>query len=82
MVSDEAIRQGFATAVWPGRFEVLQGKAGSTVVLDCAHNRDSALKLRLTLDDYFPGKPVVMVFGASANNTSNDPAAHIGVQYQ
>lgn len=65
MVSEEAIRQGFTTVVWPGRFEVLQGKAGSTVVLDCAHNRDSALKLRLTLDDYFPGKPVVMVFGAS-----------------
>jgi Abnormal spindle-like microcephaly-assoc'd, ASPM-SPD-2-Hydin/Beta-propeller repeat len=28
------------------------------------------------------GSGKVMVFGASANNTSNDPAAHIGVQYQ
>ena len=35
------------------------------VVLDCAHNRDSALKLRLTLDDYFPDWPVVLLFGAS-----------------
>jgi len=24
----------------------------------------------------------VMIYGATANNTSNDPAAHIGVQYQ
>lgn len=64
-VSDEAIRQGFAEVVWPGRFEVLQGKAGDIVVLDCAHNHDSALKLRQTLDEYFPDKPVVMVFGAS-----------------
>ena len=28
------------------------------------------------------GSGKVMVFGASANNTSNDPAAHIGTQYQ
>ena len=28
------------------------------------------------------GSGKVMVFGSSANNTSNDPAAHIGVQYQ
>jgi len=28
------------------------------------------------------GSGKVMIFGASANNTSNDPAAHIGVQYQ
>ena len=28
------------------------------------------------------GSGKVLVFGASANNTSNDPAAHIGVQYQ
>ena len=64
-LSDEAIRQGFAQAAWPARFEVLQAGSGATLVLDCAHNRDSALKLRLALDDYFPGQPVVMVFGAS-----------------
>jgi dihydrofolate synthase/folylpolyglutamate synthase len=64
-VSDEAIRQGFQNVTWPGRFEVLQDDTGKTLVLDCAHNRDSALKLRLALDDYFPAKQVVMVFGAS-----------------
>jgi dihydrofolate synthase/folylpolyglutamate synthase len=35
------------------------------VVLDCAHNRDSALKLRLTLAEYFHGKQIILVFGAS-----------------
>jgi dihydrofolate synthase/folylpolyglutamate synthase len=35
------------------------------VILDCAHNRDSALKLRLTLDEYYPGKSIIMIFGAS-----------------
>jgi dihydrofolate synthase/folylpolyglutamate synthase len=30
-------------------------------------NRESALKLRIALDDYFPGRPVTMVFGASSD---------------
>lgn len=62
-VSRSAILQGFAQVTWPGRFEIL--KRRPPVVLDCAHNRDSALKLRLALDDYFPGLPVILVFGAS-----------------
>jgi len=62
-VSDEAIREGFAKTSWPGRFEVLSHHP--LVVIDSAHNRDSALKLRLALDDYFPGRPVILVFGAS-----------------
>jgi len=35
------------------------------VVVDSAHNRDSALRLRLAIEDYLPGKPVVLLFGAS-----------------
>jgi len=62
-VSEEAIRSGFATVVWPGRFEVLQ--RAPLLIIDSAHNRDSALKLRLTLDDYLPGKAVILIFGAS-----------------
>ncbi len=62
-VSEQAIQAGFANVHWFGRFEVLRQQP--PVVLDCAHNRDSALKLRQTLDDYFPDVPVVMMFGAS-----------------
>lgn len=62
-VSDAAVREGFAGVVWPGRFEVLQ--RSPMLVIDSAHNRDSALKLRLTLDDYLPGKGVILLFGAS-----------------
>jgi dihydrofolate synthase / folylpolyglutamate synthase len=58
-----AIQEGFARAFWPGRFEIVQ--QNPPVILDCAHNRDSALKLRNTLSDYYPGKPFVLVFGAS-----------------
>lgn len=62
-IDEAAIRSGFRDVFWPGRFEILQRKP--TVILDSAHNRDSALKLRLTLDDHFPGRRVVLVFGAS-----------------
>jgi dihydrofolate synthase/folylpolyglutamate synthase len=62
-VKPSAIERGFTGAFWPGRFEVVQ--VSPPVVLDCAHNRDSALKLRLTLNEYFPDRPVIMLFGAS-----------------
>ncbi len=61
----EAIRIGLSNVHWAGRFQVLSVEP--TVVLDSAHNRDSALQLRIALDDYFPGRPVRMVFGASSD---------------
>ncbi len=62
-VSRQAVEQGFRSAFWPGRFEIVQQKPA--VVLDCAHNRDSAAKLAQTVEQYYPGKKVVLVFGAS-----------------
>jgi len=62
-VTDNALNTGFANVNWPGRFEILRHTP--PIIVDSAHNRDSALKLRLTLDDYFPGLPIVLVFGAS-----------------
>jgi dihydrofolate synthase/folylpolyglutamate synthase len=57
------IQRGFESVVWPARFEILRREPA--LVIDSAHNGDSALKLRLALDDYFPGRPVVLLFGAS-----------------
>jgi dihydrofolate synthase/folylpolyglutamate synthase len=62
---ERAIRQGFRSVQWPGRFQVLA--TDPAVVVDSAHNRDSALKLRIALDDYFPGMPVTLIFGASGD---------------
>lgn len=62
-LNHEQIRQGFASVEWPGRFEILQ--LDPPVVVDSAHNRDSARRLSQTLDEYFPGWPVVLIFGAS-----------------
>lgn len=62
-ISEKDIQQGFTQVYWPGRFEIL--RRNPPVVIDSAHNRDSALKLRLALDDYLPGQQVILVFGAS-----------------
>ena len=62
-LTQEAYEKGFASVQWPGRMEVLNQHP--PVVIDSAHNRYSALRLRQALDDYFPGLPIVMVFGAS-----------------
>jgi dihydrofolate synthase / folylpolyglutamate synthase len=61
-ISDEAIQQGFAQAKWPARFEILRREP--PVVIDSAHNRDSARRLRETLDEYFPQVPVILIFCA------------------
>jgi dihydrofolate synthase/folylpolyglutamate synthase len=41
------------------------------VVADSAHNRDSARRLRTALDDYFPARRVILIFGASADKDIN-----------
>jgi dihydrofolate synthase/folylpolyglutamate synthase len=59
-VPEEAIQQGFATIQWPSRFDVI--RRDPPVVIDVAHNRESALRLRQTLDTYFPDIPVILLF--------------------
>ena len=62
-ISNSDIANGFATVSWPGRFEILQNDP--LVVIDSAHNLDSADKLAQTIRDYLPGRAVELVFGAS-----------------
>ncbi|HEX2979399.1 MAG TPA: cyanophycin synthetase, partial [Anaerolineaceae bacterium] len=62
-ISTEAIQKGFAGVEWPGRFEVMN--RDPLLIVDSAHNPDSAAKLRQALDDYLPGMPVILLFGAS-----------------
>jgi dihydrofolate synthase / folylpolyglutamate synthase len=68
-LSDEAIRTGFSQVKWPARFEVL--RRDPPVVIDSAHNRDSAKRLRETLDEYFPEKPVILIFCALEDKDIN-----------
>ncbi len=62
-ISDEAIQKGFSEVKWPARFEVV--RRDPPVIFDSAHNQDSFEKLTGALEDYFPGRPVYLIFGAS-----------------
>lgn len=64
-LTEDDIKRGFKQVDWPGRFQIISRRP--LVIVDSAHNRDSALKLRLALEDYFPGQPVTMIFGASSD---------------
>ena len=84
-IPDEAIEQGFAAVKWPARFEVVRREP--PVIFDSAHNQDLFARLRQALDDYFPGRQVYLIFGASEDK--NIPGmfteihrCHADVHYQ
>ena len=67
-ITDDVLRKGLTAAHWPGRFEHLNQRP--VLVVDSAHNIDSALRLRATLAEFFPHTPkrrLALVFGASAD---------------
>ena len=68
-ITEGEIKTGFSNVNWPARFEILQHDP--LLIIDSAHNRDSALKLRLTIDDYLADLPVVLLFGASEDKDIN-----------
>jgi dihydrofolate synthase/folylpolyglutamate synthase len=61
-VSDEAITQGVAEAVWPGRLERVQTEPD--VYLDGAHNPSAARELAAFLEQNLSGRKIWLVFGA------------------
>lgn len=64
-ISPAAVRKGLKQARWPGRFEIIGRRP--VVIVDCAHNVDSAQALVRTFRDRFPGKKSVLLLGISAD---------------
>jgi hypothetical protein len=64
-ISDKAIRAGLANVRWPGRLEILN--RDPLIVVDGAHNGDSARKLAAALRDVFGEQPWTIVLGISAD---------------
>ena len=60
-VSERAVKRGAERAVWPGRFECIGEEPA--VILDGAHNEDAALRLRESMDRYFPGRKRIYIMG-------------------
>lgn len=64
-INDTAIERGLQTADWVGRMELVAGEP--PVVIDGAHNGDSAHVLIESIRTLFPERQIVLVFGASRN---------------
>jgi dihydrofolate synthase / folylpolyglutamate synthase len=64
-VNNAAIQRGLETVRWPGRLEVLNREP--LLVVDGAHNGDSAQKLAQALRDVFHVEQWTLIFGVSAD---------------
>jgi len=62
-IGEDARQAGLAAVQWHGRMEILS--RNPLVIADSAMNGDSARTLRESLEAYFPGRNVVLIFGAS-----------------
>ena len=62
-IEDKAIQEGFSLTEWPGRFEILRREP--PVVVDSGHTPGAMGKIQQTMDEYFPGRPLWLVFGVS-----------------
>jgi dihydrofolate synthase / folylpolyglutamate synthase len=60
-IPGRAVREALAAVEFPGRFEILS--TDPLVVLDGARNVASAKALRVTLDDLFPDRSVILLIG-------------------
>ena len=64
-VPEASVGEGLRRVRWPGRLEILGRKP--FVVVDCAHNADSAGKLKAALEELFAHRHLILIFGASAD---------------
>jgi len=65
-ISEETMREGFARAKWPGRFEILSHK-GRTFILDGAHNTSGAEAFKMTYAEIFKNQPKTIVMAILAD---------------
>jgi len=69
-VTPESIVSGLASVRWEGRLQVLSRRP--LVVVDGAHNADSAGKLRQALEQYFEYDRAFLIIGFSADKNIGD----------
>jgi dihydrofolate synthase/folylpolyglutamate synthase len=62
-VSQESIAAGLAQMQWPGRLQILQREP--LLVVDSAHNADSAKRLIQALQQYFDFERLILIVGLS-----------------
>jgi dihydrofolate synthase/folylpolyglutamate synthase len=69
----DAVREGLAEVFWPGRLQMLHpgdespGDGTPAILVDCAHNVDSAEKLAYALTNDYLYKRLWLILGATAD---------------
>lgn len=74
-VTDAGLQAGLAEVDWPGRLEVVEREP--LLVLDAAHNGESACRLAVALTGAFAQRPIAFVFGASADKDVSGMFDHL-----
>ena len=69
-ISEASVREGLRQVRWPGRLEILGREPW--VVVDGAHNGDSANKLVVAIRELFPYCRLILVFGALMGHSVAD----------
>ena len=60
-IPEEAVKTGMERTVWPGRFSCIG--EDPVFIVDGAHNEDAALRLRESVEMYFPGRRLLCIMG-------------------
>ena len=68
-VEEEAVRSGLRKVNWPARLEVFRKQP--LVLLDVAHNPAGMTTMIKALDQLFPGKRIIFVFGVMQDKDHN-----------
>ncbi len=77
-LTEAAIVEGMATVVWHGRLQILHEAVNTpTILADCAHNEDSAAKLRQALRDEYTYDRLHLIFGISADKDALGMMHHL-----
>jgi dihydrofolate synthase/folylpolyglutamate synthase len=74
-LSEAAIRDGLAKVRWPGRLEII--KRRPLVVLDGAHDAESARRIRSALTECLPYARAILVVGTSGDKDVSAIAAEL-----
>lgn len=64
-ISADSIAEGLAQVSWPGRLQVLSHHP--LLVVDGAHNPDSARRLKQSLEQYFDFERTILIIGVSSD---------------
>ena len=74
-ISPESIASGLEKVQWPGRLQILRKKPW--VIVDGAHNADSAKRLIKALKQYFCFDKMFLIFGASSDKNISSMVAEL-----